>query len=108
MSETLLQQVAEAIERHQLLNKGDRVVVGVSGGMDSMVLLHVLHAFRESLRLELIVAHVNHGLRPAESEKEAELVERESRRLGYPVRVWAIRCERVSERVRLFPSGRCP
>ena len=48
-----------------------------------MVLLHVLHALRESLRLDLIVAHVNHGLRPAESEKEAELVERESRRLGY-------------------------
>jgi tRNA(Ile)-lysidine synthase len=83
MSGTLLQQVAETIERHQLLNKGDRVVVGVSGGMDSMVLLHVLHAFRESLCLELIVAHVNHGLRPAESEKEAELVERESRQLGY-------------------------
>jgi len=82
MSETLLQQVARTIEHHQLLNKGDRVVVGVSGGMDSMVLLYVLHAFRESLRLELIVAHVNHGLRPAESEKEAELVERESRQLG--------------------------
>jgi tRNA(Ile)-lysidine synthase len=84
MPETLLQQVAATIERHQLLNKGDRIVVGVSGGMDSMVLLHVLHAFRENLRLELIVAHVNHGLRPAESEKEAELVERESRWLGYP------------------------
>jgi len=83
MSETLLQQVTRTIECHHLLNKGDRIVVGVSGGMDSMVLLHVLHALRESLRLDLIVAHVNHGLRPAESEKEAELVERESRRLGY-------------------------
>src|SRR4030042_5162819 len=82
MSGTLLQEVTGTIERHQLLNKGDRIVVGVSGGMDSMVLLHVLHSVRESLRLELVIAHVNHGLRPAESEKEAELVERERRRLG--------------------------
>lgn len=49
-----------------------------------MVLLYLLNAFREPFDLDLIVAHVNHGLRPDESDKEAELVRRESERLGLP------------------------
>jgi tRNA(Ile)-lysidine synthase len=52
--------------------------------MDSMVLLHLLSHFCETYDLSLIVAHVNHGLRPEESEKEAELVQKEAGRLGFP------------------------
>jgi len=77
----LLDQVKRTIDRYHLLDKGDRVVVGVSGGVDSMVLLHLLNACRQEFDLSLIVAHVNHGLRPTESEKEAELVQKESQRL---------------------------
>jgi tRNA(Ile)-lysidine synthase len=80
----LLSQIKRAIDRHHLVEKGDRLVVGVSGGVDSMVLLHLLNACREIFDLSLIVAHVNHGLRPAESEKEAELVRKEAARLGLP------------------------
>ena len=47
-----------------------------------MVLLYLLHALRRPFDLELIVAHVNHGFRPDEAEKEAELVRSESERLG--------------------------
>jgi tRNA(Ile)-lysidine synthase len=49
-----------------------------------MVLLYLLNAYREAFRLSLIVAHLNHGFRPEESEKEAELVQMESERLGFP------------------------
>ena len=80
----LLEKARKTIDRYRLLDRGDRVVVGVSGGVDSMVLLHLLHGIREEYNLSLIVAHVNHGLRPEESEKEAELVEKESSRLGLP------------------------
>ncbi len=80
----LLNQIKRAIDRHHLVEKGDRLVVGVSGGVDSMVLLHLLNACREAFDLSLIVAHVNHGLRPAESEEEAELVQKEAARLGLP------------------------
>jgi tRNA(Ile)-lysidine synthase len=80
----LSDQVKRTIDRNHLLEKGDRVIVGVSAGMDSMVLLHVLNDYRETFDLSLIVAHVNHGLRPEESEKEAELVQREAGRLGFP------------------------
>jgi len=79
----LLEQVKRTIDRYRLLDKGDRLVVGVSAGVDSMVLLHLLSAYRQEFDLSLIVAHVNHGLRPEESEKEMELVKKESERLGF-------------------------
>jgi tRNA(Ile)-lysidine synthase len=80
----LFNRVKRTIDRYHLLEKGDRLIVGVSAGMDSMVLLHLLNDCRETYDLSLIVAHVNHGLRPEESEKEAELVQKEAGRLGVP------------------------
>jgi tRNA(Ile)-lysidine synthase len=80
----LFNRIKRAIDRHHLLEKGERVIVGVSAGVDSMVLLHLLNAYREAFDLSLIVAHVNHGLRPEESEKEAKLVQKESARFGLP------------------------
>ncbi len=80
----LYSQVKKTIDRYHLFDRGDRIVVGVSGGVDSMVLLHLLNVFRKDSDLSLIVAHVDHGLRPEESKKEAELVEKESTRLGLP------------------------
>ena len=78
----LLDHVKRTIDHYHLLDRGDRLIVGVSGGVDSMVLLHLLNVIRQEFDLALIVAHVNHGLRPKESELEAELVRKESERLG--------------------------
>src|SRR4030042_5179017 len=80
----LLKRVRRTIEQFHLLDQGDRLVVAVSAGVDSMVLLHLLNTLRKEFDLFLIVAHVNHGLRAIESEKEAELVREESARLGLP------------------------
>ncbi|NWG04759.1 MAG: tRNA lysidine(34) synthetase TilS [Syntrophaceae bacterium] len=80
----LFRQFKRTIDHYQLLEKGERLIVGVSGGVDSMVLLHLLNAYREAFQLTLIVAHVNHGLRPEESEKEAELVQTECELHGFP------------------------
>lgn len=78
----LLYKIRRTIDRYGLLEKGDRMVVGVSAGVDSMVLLHLLDALRQDFSLTLIVAHLNHGLRPQESLKEVEFVRKESDRLG--------------------------
>ncbi len=80
----LLHRVKRTIDHYQLLNQGDRLVVGVSAGVDSMVLLHLLNTCRQTLNLSLIVAYVNHGLRPNESEKEADLIQKECERLRLP------------------------
>lgn len=80
----LLDKVKKTIGRYHLLNKGDRLIIGVSGGVDSAVLLYLLNACRQEFEISLVVAHVNHGLRPKEAEKEAELVQKEAERLGWP------------------------
>jgi len=80
----MFEQVRRTIDHYHLLENGDRVIVGVSAGVDSMVLLHLLNTFRQEFDLLLIVAHIHHGLRPVESEKETELVRKESARLGLP------------------------
>lgn len=67
-----------------LLSPGDRVVVAVSGGADSVALLQVLSALRDPLDLTLAVAHVDHGLRGKESLEDAAFVEQLAGQLGLP------------------------
>ena len=61
------EQVTDFIKQHQLLNPGDRVVIGVSGGPDSLCLLDILYA----LGYPLICAHLDHGLRRESSDEAA-------------------------------------
>jgi tRNA(Ile)-lysidine synthase len=70
----LLKRVRGTIDRCQLLQTGQRLVVGVSGGPDSLCLLHVLMELRSRYTIELHVAHLNHGLRGRESEADAAFV----------------------------------
>jgi tRNA(Ile)-lysidine synthase len=72
------------VRRLGLLSPGDRVVVAVSGGADSVALLQVLSAWRDRLDLALAVVHVEHGLRGEESLGDATFVEQLSRQLGLP------------------------
>lgn len=59
----LEKQVEETIKKFNMLEKGDKVVVGVSGGPDSMTLLKILISLKEKYSLTLFVAHVNHMIR---------------------------------------------
>lgn len=68
------QQVLEFCERNSLLNPGDHVVVGVSGGFDSLCLLHLLKIFSARLALKLTAAHLNHQLRGDDAEMDEMFV----------------------------------
>jgi tRNA(Ile)-lysidine synthase len=74
--------VAANLRQRALLPAGERVLVAVSGGVDSMVLLRVLHALAPAQGWRLAVAHFNHRLRGAASEGDARLVRRIARQLG--------------------------
>jgi tRNA(Ile)-lysidine synthase len=74
------------ISRMALLPRGSRVVLGVSGGADSMALLLVLAALRHEFELELTAVYVDHGLRPAEARAEASLVAEQAGALGVDFR----------------------
>ncbi|MDD5673933.1 MAG: tRNA lysidine(34) synthetase TilS [Chitinivibrionales bacterium] len=68
----------------KVLKPGQAVLTAVSGGGDSMAMLHLLYHFRKRLTLDRVaVAHVNHGLRGAESDAEGELVQKTAATLGF-------------------------
>ncbi len=84
MGETmpLAKRVAKQIKRYAMVTDGETVVVGVSGGPDSVALLHVLSRLREQFFFQLVVAHLNHGFRGAEAESDAKFVEELASRLN--------------------------
>lgn len=79
----LQQKVLETIQTHNLIQKGDKIVIGVSGGPDSMCLLNCLFCLKEVLDIELVVAHVNHMLRD-EAEEETRYVQQFCEKLEVP------------------------
>lgn len=76
-------KVEETVQKNKLFEAGERIVVGVSGGPDSMSLLHLLLEWRSSMGLELMVAHLNHGFREA-SVREATFVREICSKWGVP------------------------
>ncbi|HXF05741.1 MAG TPA: tRNA lysidine(34) synthetase TilS [Blastocatellia bacterium] len=84
---TFLDKVRRTIRRYRMVEDGDLVVVAVSGGPDSLALLHVLRLLRTKTypRLRLHVAHLNHRLRGEESDADEEFVRHLAEELGLPV-----------------------
>jgi tRNA(Ile)-lysidine synthase len=95
--------VARVLERHQLI--GARLLVAVSGGVDSTVLLDALQALAGRCDLTLAVGHVNHGLRGGESDEDQAAVAVQAARLGVPFAVETVDPEALR---RAVPSRRRP
>ena len=70
----VLERVRKTITRYNMLPRGSRVAVAVSGGPDSACLLHVLLELAPALGVSLSVAHLNHRLRGAESDEDERFV----------------------------------
>ena len=75
-------KIFRIISENKLLVKDERLIIGVSGGPDSIALLTILGSLKSTLNLQLIVAYVDHGLRPDESPLECEFVRAESEKCG--------------------------
>src|SRR3989339_748623 len=73
-SEPLESRIRHFVREGKLFSKGEKVVVGVSGGTDSVCLLYILNSLRDELGISLHVAHLDHRLRGAESAADAEYV----------------------------------
>ena len=96
MGETLVDRVAEIITRYNMIAPGSRVGVAVSGGADSIVLVRILVRLAPRLRVELVVLHLNHQLRGAESDGDEEFVRALADSLGLPY---------IVERTQLRPGN---
>jgi tRNA(Ile)-lysidine synthetase-like protein len=97
----LLKAIRNTIDRHNLLPLGGTVVVGVSGGPDSLCLLHVLRALAPEYGVSLQVAHLNHQLRDVDSDEDAAFVAQLAGEWGLPCTVEARDVSTYAEREKL-------
>jgi len=81
----LLERVAETIQSRRLFRPGESILVAVSGGLDSLVLLHLLHHLATANKWRLSVAHLNHRLRGRSSDADERLVQTVCKKLALPV-----------------------
>lgn len=89
LAQTFAEKCRDTIAEYQMLGEGDRVVVGISGGADSVALLHILHSLLPVLPqgITLAAAHLNHNLRGQESDRDEHFVRDLCRRLNIPLTV---------------------
>jgi tRNA(Ile)-lysidine synthase len=80
---TLLTLARRAIEDHALFEKGDLVVAAVSGGPDSMALLHALSILKKKMGFGLVAHGIDHGLRK-EAARELDVAQKFARKIGIP------------------------
>ena len=80
-------EVRDAIIENGLLTRGDRCIIAVSGGADSMGLLHVLVRLNGIFKVNYRVVHVHHGLRGAEADRDANFVKNACLRYNIPCRI---------------------
>lgn len=78
----VLRKARETLEKYNMAPPGSSILVAVSGGADSVALLHVLAELRGQLRFDISVAHLNHSLRGADSDEDAQFVVRLAAELG--------------------------
>ena len=83
MADTIYSKVINYIDKYQMIEAGDLIAVGVSGGADSVCLLHLMKRLSKEIPHRLIAVHVNHGVR-AEATEDAAYVERLCGNLGIP------------------------
>ncbi|MCH8927495.1 MAG: tRNA lysidine(34) synthetase TilS [Candidatus Marinimicrobia bacterium] len=91
-------QFVQFARENDLLKKGDSILAAVSGGVDSIVMLHLLHEISEETGISLTVVHFNHQLRDEESKRDAEFVKNLSEKLNISCTVKLIDVKSLSEK----------
>ncbi len=80
----ILRKVRSFIEENNLIKEGDTVIVGLSGGADSVFMLHILTCLSKELGITVVAGHVNHQLRGEEAIRDEKFAETFAKKLGVP------------------------
>ncbi len=80
----MYRKTLDYIREHQLIAPGDRVIVGLSGGADSVCLLVILNELKKEFNMELFAVHIHHGLRGSEADRDSRYAQELSESLGVP------------------------
>lgn len=84
----MINRVLEYIKSNNLIEKGDRIIVGVSGGADSVCLLHILYNLYKDTDIELIGVHVHHGIRGDDANNDEVFVKKLCHDMSIKLRVY--------------------
>lgn len=87
MSQKTQDMFRSALSRRELVKKGDHIVIGLSGGPDSVCLFHLFANLSQSWDLSLYPVHINHRLRPGDAERDRDYTVALAASLGFPCRV---------------------
>lgn len=80
----MFEKAAETVKKYKLINKNEQIIVGVSGGADSVCLLYFLCSLVKKLKIKLLAIHVNHGIRGKEADEDEEYVRQLCEKLNVP------------------------
>ena len=93
----LEEKVLETIKKYNMIEKEDKIVIGVSGGPDSISLLNILNSLKEKMNIKIYVAHINHMIRK-EADEETEYVRRFCEKIGVEFFAKRIKVEEEAKR----------
>ena len=93
----MLALVTKTIERNKMLKKGDSIVVGVSGGADSVCLLDVLNKLKDKYNLKITVVHINHCIRGKEADRDEAFVKSLAEKYGNDYKAFSYPVEKMAE-----------
>lgn len=91
-----MEKILDFVKKHNLIKPGEVIGVGVSGGIDSMCLLHFLNENRQLLDIEVVAIHINHGIREA-SYDEARFVMQKCKEMGVRVYKFSIDAPKIAK-----------
>ena len=101
MKNYVLETIEKTIKENELINKGDHVVLGLSGGPDSLCLFSVLMELRDKAGFTLSTVHVNHGFRPGAAEEDQVFVEKLCEDAGIECMSVNIDCNAMADKLGL-------
>ncbi|MBR2876507.1 MAG: tRNA lysidine(34) synthetase TilS, partial [Clostridia bacterium] len=87
----------KAIEKYGMLKNGSKIIVGLSGGADSVCLLHFLHSVKDEYNLTICAAHVNHGIRGEEAVSDSEFAREMANSLNIEFKLSEVDCIEEAE-----------
>lgn len=96
-----MDKIIKKIIESRTIEYGDSVIVGFSGGPDSLTLLHALSSVKEQLNLELYAVHINHKIRPIDCEVEAEHAKSVCVELDVPFRLVESDCKELAKKEKI-------
>lgn len=92
----MLDRVRAEIKKHNMLKYGDRVVIGVSGGADSVCLTDVLNCLKAEYSLSITLVHVNHNIRGEDAKRDEAFVKKLAEKYGNDIEIFSFPVEKMA------------